>query len=59
MIDAYEIRENFSILSELDESGKPYIYLDNAATSLTPNVVVDRIADYYKHLNANIHRSFY
>ena len=48
MIDAYEIRENFSILSELDESGKPYIYLDNAATSLTPNVVVDRIADYYK-----------
>ena len=32
------------------------MYLDNAATSQTPNQVIDCIADYYRSYNANIHR---
>lgn len=33
------------------------IYLDNAATSQKPQVVLDAAADYYKRLNSNVHRS--
>ncbi|MGF1554880.1 aminotransferase class V-fold PLP-dependent enzyme [Paucihalobacter sp.] len=49
------IRNNFPILSR-DVNGKPLIYFDNAATSQTPQVVIDAIVDYYQHYNANIHR---
>jgi len=34
----------------------PLIYLDNAATTQKPQVVIDAIVDYYTRLNANIHR---
>ncbi|MGB2476188.1 MAG: aminotransferase class V-fold PLP-dependent enzyme, partial [Flavobacteriaceae bacterium] len=34
----------------------PLIYFDNAATSQTPQVVIDTIVNYYAHYNANIHR---
>jgi cysteine desulfurase/selenocysteine lyase len=37
-------------------NGNQLIYLDNAATSQTPNCVIDSISDYYKTLNSNIHR---
>ena len=37
-------------------NGHNLIYLDNAATSQTPNCVIDSISDYYKNLNSNIHR---
>lgn len=36
-----------------------WIYMDNAATSLKPQVMVDAILDYYKNLSANIHRGDY
>lgn len=49
------IRNDFPILSR-DVNGKPLIYFDNAATSQTPQVVIDAIVDYYQHYNANIHR---
>lgn len=35
------------------------IYLDNAATTLKPKCVIDRIADFYTHENANIYRGLY
>ncbi len=35
------------------------IYLDTAATSLTPNVVIERVKHYYEALSANIHRGMY
>lgn len=35
------------------------IYLDNAATTLKPKCVIDRIADFYIHGNANIYRGLY
>ena len=49
------IRNDFPILST-KVNGSQLIYLDNAATSQTPNCVIDSISDYYKTLNSNIHR---
>ena len=55
MLDVASIRKDFPILSRI-VNGKPLIYLDNAATSQTPQQVIDVIVDYYHNYNANIHR---
>jgi cysteine desulfurase/selenocysteine lyase len=55
MLEVDEIRKDFPILNR-KVHGKPLIYLDNAATSQTPQQVIDVIVDYYSHYNANIHR---
>ena len=49
------IRDDFPILNT-SVNGNKLIYLDNAATSQTPNCVINSISDYYKNLNSNIHR---
>lgn len=49
------IRADFPILSQ-KVNGKPLVYLDNAATSQKPQIVIDAIAQYYSQINANIHR---
>lgn len=49
------LRNDFPILSETPY-GKPLVYLDNAASSQKPKVVIDALVDYYTHSNANIHR---
>jgi cysteine desulfurase/selenocysteine lyase len=38
---------------------KPLVYLDNAATSQKPQVVIDALASYYAGYNANIHRGIH
>lgn len=53
--DVQSIRKDFPILSR-KVNGQPLIYFDNAATSQTPQVVIDAIVDYYSNYNANIHR---
>jgi len=53
--DVFRIRQDFPILG-LKVHGKPLIYLDNAATSQKPQVVIDAITSYYSASNANIHR---
>lgn len=53
--DVHEIRKDFPILNR-NINGKPLIYFDNAATSQTPQQVIDVIAQYYSLYNANIHR---
>ena len=53
--DARKIREDFPILKR-KVHGKPLVYLDNAATTQKPQVVIDAIADYYRCDNSNIHR---
>ena len=55
MFDVNNIRKDFPILSRT-VNGQPLVYFDNAATSQTPNQVIDVIADYYRNYNANIHR---
>ena len=49
------LRNEFPILSTM-VGNKPLVYLDNAATTQKPQVVIDAIGDYYKASNANIHR---
>ena len=55
MINVDKIREDFPILKRTVH-GKPLVYFDNAATSQTPQVVIDTIVDYYSNYNSNIHR---
>ncbi len=52
------LRAEFPILSTTSR-GKPLVYLDSAATSQKPQVVIDAIRRYYEHDNANIHRGVY
>ncbi|SDM12738.1 aminotransferase class V-fold PLP-dependent enzyme [Kriegella aquimaris] len=55
VLDIQTIRKDFPILNR-EVNGKPLVYLDNAATSQTPQQVIDVIVDYYQNYNANIHR---
>lgn len=48
-------REDFSILNE-QVHGRKLVYLDNAATTQKPQVVLDAIAEAYSKWNANVHR---
>ncbi len=54
-IDSEKIRADFPILTR-EVNGQPLVYFDNAATSQTPQQVIDVIVDYYSRYNANIHR---
>lgn len=54
-IDIDKIRSDFPILGT-EVHNKPLIYLDNAATTQKPEVVIDTISEYYSKYNANIHR---
>ncbi len=54
-LDIESIRLDFPILKR-KVNGYPLVYLDNAATSQTPQQVIDVIVDYYSNYNANIHR---
>ena len=58
MIDAAAIRKDFPIL-ERSVNGKPLVYLDSAATTQKPNQVIDAVSDYYRTINANVHRGAY
>jgi cysteine desulfurase/selenocysteine lyase len=55
MLDIEKIRADFPILNQ-QINGKPLVYLDNAATSQKPQVVIDSLVNYYSTINANIHR---
>ena len=55
MYDINKIREDFPILSR-EVHGKPLIYLDNAATTQKPLVVLDAMRNEYLNQNANVHR---
>ncbi|MCK5816885.1 MAG: cysteine desulfurase [Candidatus Marinimicrobia bacterium] len=51
-------REDFPIL-KMEIYGKPLVYLDNGATTQKPQCVIDRVCNYYKNENSNIHRGEY
>ncbi|MGM0826149.1 MAG: SufS family cysteine desulfurase [Pseudomonadota bacterium] len=56
--DVAALRREFPVLDR-QVNGKPLIYLDNAATSQTPQSVIDVFSDYYSRYNANIHRGLH
>ena len=53
-----KIRDDFPILSRHNR-GVPFAYLDNAATSQKPSIVIDSIKNYYASSNSNVHRGVY
>lgn len=55
MMDADKIRHQFPILFQ-EVNDEPLVYLDNAATTQKPNVVLEQLMKYYEHDNANVHR---
>ena len=55
MYDINKVREDFPILSRTVYD-RPLVYLDNAATTQKPRIVVDSIANEYYSVNANVHR---
>jgi cysteine desulfurase/selenocysteine lyase len=57
-LDVDAIRADFPILGR-EVNGEPLAYLDNAATSQTPDPVIDAISDYYRGTNANVHRGLH
>jgi len=58
MFDPICIQQDFPILSQL-VAGKKLVYLDNAATTQKPEVVIDAISEYYRTSNANVHRGIH
>jgi len=50
------IRGQFPILSERI-NGRQLVWLDNAATTQKPQVVIDRLSYFYAHENSNVHRA--
>jgi cysteine desulfurase/selenocysteine lyase len=58
MLDIQKIRQDFPILDEV-VNGKPLVYFDNAATTQKPLPVLEALANYYGHYNANIHRGIH
>ena len=53
--DVERIRQDFPILGE-KVRGKPLVYLDNAATSQKPQVVIDTVHRFLSTYNSNVHR---
>jgi cysteine desulfurase / selenocysteine lyase len=58
-LDVSRVRNDFPILSQTGRSGRPLVYLDNAATSQKPLPVIEALARFYRSGNANIHRGLY
>lgn len=53
-----ELRKDFPMLSK-QMHGKPLVYLDNAATTLKPQAVIDAIHHYYSDSYGTVHRAVY
>ena len=49
------IKKDFPIFS----NNPDLVYFDNASTTQKPQVVIDSIAEFYSHYNANVHRGAY
>ena len=58
VFDAVAIRQDFPLLRRR-VYGKPLVYLDNAATTQKPQVVIDRVSQFYVEENANVHRALH
>jgi cysteine desulfurase / selenocysteine lyase len=56
IFDAHAVKRDFPILDQ-QVNGRPLVWLDNAATTQKPKVVIDRVSFYYEHENSNIHRA--
>ena len=58
-LDTQRIRADFAYLEEEGNGGKPWAFLDSAASSQKPRQVLDAMREYYEHSYANVHRGVY
>lgn len=58
-MDVEAIKKQFPIFSKANPAGNELIYLDNAATTQKPQVVIDAISEYYAGYNSNVGRGSY
>ncbi len=57
--EAAQIAADFPILAKPTSRGKRLVYLDSAASSQKPQIMIDELVRYYSEYNANIHRGVY
>jgi len=58
MLNIEAIRQDFPILQQ-KTNGKPLVFLDSAASSQKPLVVIEAVDTYYREYHANVHRGIY
>ena len=56
--DVQKVKADFPLLAR-ESHGKPLVFLDSAASSQKPQVVIDAMSTYYETINANVHRGVY
>lgn len=56
--DPQKVKADFPLLQR-EIKGKPIRFLDSAASSQKPQVVIDAMSTYYETINANVHRGVY
>ena len=54
-LNSEQIKKDFPVLQQ-KVNGHDLVWLDNGATTQKPNQVIDKISDYYRNYNSNIHR---
>jgi cysteine desulfurase/selenocysteine lyase len=57
--DLQAVRADFPILQQEHHAGVLLVYLDNAASSQKPLMVINALDDYYRRYNANVHRGIH
>lgn len=53
------VRADFPILGQMHHDDVPLVYLDNAASSQKPTIVIEAMNEYYRTYNANVHRGIH
>jgi cysteine desulfurase family protein (TIGR01976 family) len=56
--DLSPVCDQFPALEQTDERGRPYVYFDGPGGTQVPQVVIDAMADYLAHANANTHGAY-
>lgn len=59
MFDVDKIRKDFPMLNGIKMDGHDLVYLDNGATALKPQCVIDKVVEYYSQHSTNAHRGDY
>src|SRR5262245_36518897 len=57
-LDPAAVKKDFPLLAR-EVNGKPIVYLDSAASSQKPRLVLDAMDEYYETTHANVHRGVY
>ncbi|HQA68880.1 MAG TPA: aminotransferase class V-fold PLP-dependent enzyme, partial [Aggregatilineales bacterium] len=55
-LDVSAVRADFPVLARELRPGISLVYLDSAATSQKPEIVIETMNEYYRRYNANVHR---